>query len=95
MGGKLHGKDPRLGFPFPERSWPGRKQSCLWLISPGPTLFLPIKSFYFVQPLRALFYLLDGKLPDSRIVEESQLDLQIYSAELWFLTDENLSLFRQ
>ena len=48
--------------------------------------FLPLKTSALLQLFEA-FYFLDRMLPHSWITEKSQLDLQIYSAEFFFLTD--------
>ena len=66
--------------------------SFLLLIPSCPTLLLPIKTFHFVQPFRLPFCLLDSMLPDSWIIEYSQLDLQIYSVEFSYLTELRWSL---
>lgn len=68
--------------------WPWLKQFfVLLLVTPCPTLLLPMKVFHFVQLLRAPFYLQDEIQPHSWIVEKRQSDIQIYSVEIYFLTN--------
>ena len=49
-------------------------------------LFPAFKNLPFVQLLRAPFCLLDGIMPDSWIIQQSQLDLQVHSVEFCFLS---------
>ena len=67
---------------------PFRPKTSAW-----PKRILSFANTFLPHPHSAseLLYLLIGSLPDSRIIEESQLDLQVYSIEFWFLTNENLS----
>ena len=77
-------KTPAVPYPLLQKmmAWPEAILSFLLLIPSCPTLLLPIKTFHFVQPFRLPFCLLDAMLPDSWIIEYSQLDLHIYSVDL-------------
>ena len=72
---------------FPtERGCSVHKKSHFLLLTPWPLPHPPLyKKLHFVSLLRAPLYLLDGMLPDSWMIEWSQLDLQIRSAEFFFL----------
>lgn len=85
-------KTPAVPSPLLQkmRAWPETILSFLLFIPSCPTLLLPI--FHFVQPFRLPFCLLDVMLPDSWIIEYSQLDLQIHSVEFSYLTELKWSL---
>ena len=74
---------PAWSLPHRRRMfWP---QTVL-LLTPWPLPHPPLyKKLHFVSLLRAPVYLLDGMLPDSWMIKWSQLDLQIHSAEFFFL----------
>ena len=77
---------PAWSLPHRKRMFWPQTVPCFLLLTPWPLPHPPLyKKLRFVSLLRAPVYLLDGMLPDSWMIEWSQLDLQIHSAEFFFL----------
>lgn len=80
---------PAWSLPHRKRMFWPQTVPCFLLLTPWPLPHPPLyKKLRFVSLLRAPVYLLDGMLPDSWMIEWSQLDLQIHSAEFWFFNQK-------
>lgn len=85
MWSNLQNKTPAI--PFLKKMTCLKTILCLLLLTSSLPMFqLPIKTFCFVQLLQSPFYLLEGMLPNSRVVKKKKrkLDLQSYLIEFMF-----------